>query len=233
MMLLLSTLPFLSTLFLVYFQNVKSKSFTTFDKTFSLRKTCFNFHSHLNNALTTINQEANLASTFNLPISTNTYRFSAIIASIFFLSHPNIAQAVSGGGKDYATKDLRGQDFSSQILLNKDFTQCDASGANFKDSKLKGSRFYRANLKDVDFTSADLSGVSLEDTSLSNAILKDSILEGAYLSTSIQDVSSIENADFTDAQMPEFSRKTLCTRNDAKGTNSKTLVETRESLFCE
>lgn len=40
------------------------------------------------------------------------------------LLHPSPAFAVSGGGKDYATKDLRESDFTGAILDNKDFTQC-------------------------------------------------------------------------------------------------------------
>ena len=40
--------------------------------------------------------------------------------------------AVSGGGKEFAQKDIRGQDFSAQKFQGQDFTQCDGAGTNFK-----------------------------------------------------------------------------------------------------
>ena len=122
------------------------------------------------------------------------------------------------------------------------FSNIDATGANFRGATLRGSRFYRANLKDADFTGADLRGASLEDTSLANAVFDDANLQvvwysclisiiitikGAYLSDSIRDALSMTNVDFTDAQMPDFARRTLCSREDTAAD------VTRESLFCE
>ena len=60
--------------------------------------------------------------------------------------------AVSGGGKDFATKDLKDVDFTGKSEIGKDFTQCDAAGVSFKDAVLSGSRFYRSNLKETDFS---------------------------------------------------------------------------------
>ena len=45
---------------------------------------------------------------------------------------PLPAAAVSGGGKEFALKDIRGQDMSSKSFAGQDFTQCDAAGANFQ-----------------------------------------------------------------------------------------------------
>jgi uncharacterized protein YjbI with pentapeptide repeats len=104
---------------------------------------------------------------------------------------------------------------------------------NFQGSILKGTRFYKAYLKDADFTGADLSTASLEDTTLEGAIFKNAVLEGAYLSASILEAKTIENVDFTDAQMPEKILKQVCQRPDLTGTNPKTGVATAESLFCE
>jgi len=81
------------------------------------------------------------------------YRCAGVCVSLAFLINgPDVSIAVSGGGRDYATKDIRGLDFSNKDLSNKDFTQCDATGTNFKNSVLKGSRFYRARLDDADFS---------------------------------------------------------------------------------
>ena len=60
--------------------------------------------------------------------------------------------AVSGGGKDFATKDLKDTDFTGKSEVGKDFTQCDAAGVSFKNAVLSGSRFYRSNLKEADFS---------------------------------------------------------------------------------
>ena len=62
------------------------------------------------------------------------------------------ASAVSGGGKDFATKDLRETDFTGKSEVGKDFTQCDAAGVSFKNAVLSGSKFFRSNLHEADFT---------------------------------------------------------------------------------
>jgi uncharacterized protein YjbI with pentapeptide repeats len=68
---------------------------------------------------------------------------------------------------------------------------------------------------------------------LLGAKFDNSRLEGAYLSGSISDAASIQGADFTDAQMPDFARKKLCNRPDINVENKITGTTTSESLFCE
>ena len=46
-------------------------------------------------------------------------------------------------------------------------------------------------------------------------------------------VNDISGADFTEASMRQDVQKDLCKRSDAKGTNSATGVDTRESLMCD
>ena len=118
------------------------------------------------------------------------------IVNLGYYISPQNSFAVSGGGKDYATKDIRGADFTSQNLSGKDFTQCgkivsdlfiirresydlsiDATSAKFSNAILSGSRFYRANLKDADFSGSQLYGASLEDTLLLGANFKNAILQ--------------------------------------------------------
>lgn len=41
------------------------------------------------------------------------------VAGTLMIMQPDCVLAVSGGGKDYATKDIRGEDFSGQSLVNK------------------------------------------------------------------------------------------------------------------
>jgi hypothetical protein len=56
------------------------------------------------------------------------------------------ANAVSGGGLDYAGLDITGQDFASGNYKGKDFTQTIAKGTKFMNSNLQGCRFYKAFL---------------------------------------------------------------------------------------
>ncbi len=85
----------------------------------------------------------------------------------------------------------------------------------------------------ANFKNCDLRGASLEDTSMDGAILDNANAAGAYFSASLLDVKSIAGADFTDAQLPPKLLERICAKdNFATGTNSKTGVDTRESLMC-
>lgn len=165
------------------------------------------------------------------PLINHKVMSSILAASLVLL--PGSSFAVSGGGIDYATANLRSFNFNKQQLINKDFTQCDAVGATFVEANLKGSRFYRANLKNVDFSKANLNGVSLEDTDLSDALFKDAVLTNSYLSTSIMDAKMLTNVDFSDAIInPPQTVARLCGRSDVIGINPVTGIDTRESLLC-
>lgn len=144
----------------------------------------------------------------------------------------NPANAVSGGGLDYANIDITGQDFSKANYKGKDFTQVIAKGTNFAGSNLQGCRFYKAFLVNTDFSGADLRGASLEDTSMDGALLTNVNAVGAYFSASLLDAKSLQNGDFTDAAVPVKTQILLCERDDVKGTNPTTGADTRESLMC-
>lgn len=84
----------------------------------------------------------------------------------------------------------------------------------------------------TDFSGADLRGAALEDTSMDGANFKDAVAAGAYFGQSLLDVASIENVDFTDAQIPVKTLALVCGRPDVKGKNPVTGVDTAESLMC-
>ena len=67
---------------------------------------------------------------------------------------------------------------------------------------------------------------------MNGASLKGANAAGAYFSASLLDAASLDNVDFTDAQIPVKTLTQLCEREDVKGTNPKTGVDTRESLMC-
>ncbi|GMH49819.1 hypothetical protein TrLO_g7323 [Triparma laevis f. longispina] len=143
------------------------------------------------------------------------------------------ASAISGGGLDYANLNLsESQDFAGKSFSKKDFSQIIAKNTNFHDSTLIGCRFYKAYLVGTDFSGADITGAALEDTSMDDANLNDAVAVGSYFSASLLDVKSVEGTDFTDASIPDKTRIALCKRDDVKGKNSKTGVETRDSLMC-
>ena len=144
------------------------------------------------------------------------------------------ALGVSGGGKDFATKDLKGDTtFAGSTFRGKDFTQVDAKNVDFRKADLSGSRFYRANLEGAKFDFANLQGASLEDSDLLDASFEGTNLSGAYISAGFEQVKILKSADFTDVLMPEKTKRVLCARNDAAGTNPATNTETRDSLMCE
>ena len=67
---------------------------------------------------------------------------------------------------------------------------------------------------------------------MDGASLKNALAAGSYFSNSILDTATVENADFTDAQFPLKVLPLLCDREDMKGTNPITGVDTRDSAMC-
>jgi uncharacterized protein YjbI with pentapeptide repeats len=118
------------------------------------------------------------------------------------------------------------------IIITHFYLSVIAKTTNFAGSNLQGCRFYKAYLAQANFEGADLRGASLEDTSMDGASLKNAIAAGAYFSASIMDTKSVENADFTDAQLPVKTLALMCERTDVQGTNPTTGADTRESLMC-
>lgn len=156
---------------------------------------------------------------------------TSLILCSYLASQPVLA--ISGGGLDFASSDISKRDFSKGDYSKKDFSGSVANEAKFIESVLRGARFFKADLKDADFTGADCTGVSMEETDLTNTNFKNAVLEATYFTASTLDqAKSIENADFTDAVMRGTMQKQLCNRPDAKGTNPKTGVDTRDSLMC-
>ena len=136
---------------------------------------------------------------------------------------PNAANAISGGGKDYAEATIKNQVFDGQKLDNKDFSGADAVDASFKKASLRGARFFKSDCERADFTGADLTGASFESANLKDAILSGAKAEGTAFSQTILDAKSFDGADFTEAVVQPYVQKELCKRVSGN---------TAESLFC-
>mmetsp|Transcript_4589 Transcript_4589/g.11823 ORF Transcript_4589/g.11823 Transcript_4589/m.11823 type:complete len:188 (+) Transcript_4589:55-618(+) len=146
---------------------------------------------------------------------------------------PVAAAAVSGGGKDYAGLTIKGEDFANGQYAGKDFSGVDAAGTNFKNSQLRGARFFKADLAGADLSGCDLTAASFEGANLDGTVLTNAVAEGTAFSQTLEGVGDVRGVDFTDAVIRSDINKKLCARPDAAGTNPKTGVETRDSLFCQ
>ena len=74
---------------------------------------------------------------------------AAAAAAALFISTTIPADAVSGGGLDYAGLDISNQDYSNGNYKGKDFTQVLAKATTFANSNLQGCRFYKAYLVSI------------------------------------------------------------------------------------
>jgi hypothetical protein len=104
------------------------------------------------------------------------------------------------------------------------------SGANFENADVRGAVFSASILRRANLKGANFSGGLLDQADFAKADLSDALLDETILLRSTFDFVNIDGADFTDAIMDGGQRKWLCTK--AKGTNSKTGIDTRESLEC-
>jgi len=155
---------------------------------------------------------------------------SIILATVIFLmplsAHAASSSSVTGSilnkaeGQDFSGKNLIRAEFTSTTLKNANFTNADLRGALFNGVLLDG-----ANMHGSDFSSGIAYVSRFKDVDLSDAILTDSNMLRSQF-----DNINVTGADFTNALIDVQQIKKLCT--NASGTNSKTGVDTRESLGC-
>jgi uncharacterized protein YjbI with pentapeptide repeats len=106
--------------------------------------------------------------------------------------------------------------------------------ANFKDCNLYSASFFDATLDGSDFENADMTLANIELAQFNRANLKNTIAREMYVvgTTQFEGIANIENSDWTDTGLSRYQKKFLCGLESAKGTNSVTGVDTRESLMC-
>ena len=152
---------------------------------------------------------------------------SCLSASLF--TSPIKTQAAAPLSFSHAQ--LKSRDFSGQSLFGSGFANANMEGANFENADLRGTVFSASILRNANLKGADFSGGLLDQADFAKADLSDALLVETILLRSTFDFVNIDGADFTDAIMDGGQRKWLCTK--AKGKNSKTGVETKNSLECD
>ncbi len=135
-----------------------------------------------------------------------------------------ITRGVNLDNSNFSGLNLKGVAFQQSIVRDTSFKGCNLYSASFFDATLDGS----------DFTDADMTLANIELAQFNRAILKNTIAKEMYVvgTTQFEGIADIENSDWTDTDLSKYQRKLLCGLKSAKGTNSKTGVDTRESLMC-
>ena len=140
-----------------------------------------------------------------------------ISANALYPSDPSSVDVLKG--------DLHGKD-----LKNTEYVKYDLSGQDLGEANLEGAYFSVTTAKNANFKGANMSNVIAYAVRFDNADLTDSNFSNGELLKSVFDGAIIDGTDFTDANLDLSQRKSLCKR--ATGTNSKTGVDTFESLEC-
>ncbi|MBD2194595.1 MULTISPECIES: pentapeptide repeat-containing protein [Calothrix] len=155
---------------------------------------------------------------------------SLVLAMVLFL-FPLSAQAASSSSITRSAGDeLKGKDYSGQSLIGSEFTNINLENANFTNADLRGGVFNGTVLQGVNFHGVDFSNGIAYLAKFKNADLSDGIFTEAMMLRSTFDEVNITGADFTNAVLDGVQVKKLCAK--ASGINSKTGVNTRESLGC-
>lgn len=134
-------------------------------------------------------------------------------------------QLINDGTSDLSAMDFSGQNLAELEISNMNLTQTNLSNTDLRNMVITDSTITDANLQGADFSYSIAYKVNFKGADLSDAVLVEAILLGSRL-----DDVNITGTDFSDAVLDRLQVQNLCTR--ASGVNSKTGVETRESLGC-
>ena len=131
---------------------------------------------------------------------------------------------------DPSSVDVLKEDLHGKDLQNTEYVKYDLSGQDLGESNLQGAYMSVTTAKNSSFKGANMTDLIAYATRFDNADFTDANLTNGELMKSVFDGANIDGADFTDANLDLSQRKSLCER--ASGTNSKTGVDTIDSLEC-
>jgi uncharacterized protein YjbI with pentapeptide repeats len=130
----------------------------------------------------------------------------------------------------YSNADLKGSSFVGQVLRTAEFSNANLEDVDFQQADLRGAVMSASVMTGANLHGADLSNALMDQVKFDRTDLSDTVLNEAILLHSTFKQVNITGADFTDAILDGAQIKVLCAI--ASGTNSKTGVETRDSLGC-
>ncbi|MBE9127366.1 pentapeptide repeat-containing protein [Coleofasciculus sp. LEGE 07081] len=158
---------------------------------------------------------------------------AAIVLALVLLVVPLSARAASSstiGRAAGADSELTGKDFSGQDLGGVEFSNTDLEQTNFSHADLRGAVFSGSTMTGANLHGADFSYGMAYLVDFTGANLSDAVLVEAIMLRSRFNDTDITGADFSDAVLDRVQLNKLCAR--ATGVNSKTGVDTRNSLGC-
>jgi uncharacterized protein YjbI with pentapeptide repeats len=130
----------------------------------------------------------------------------------------------------FSNAELGRRDFSGQTLQAAEFSNANMEMANFTGADLRGAVMSASVMTNANLHQADLTNAMVDQVNLTGADLSDAVFKEALLLRALFTDVNIQGADFTDAILDKAQIKELCSK--AGGINSKTGVETRDSLGC-
>jgi uncharacterized protein YjbI with pentapeptide repeats len=153
-----------------------------------------------------------------------------LLATVMFLMPLSVQAASSSSVTRSILNEAGGEDFSGQNLIRAEFTSTTLKNTNFTNADLRGALFNGVILDGANMHGSDFSSGIAYVSRFKNVDLSDAVLADSNMLRSTFENVDVTGADFTNALLDIQQLKKLCI--NASGTNSKTGVDTRESLGC-